>query len=161
MTSLTNTNTNTNNSKPYRPNVGIMLINDKGEILIGERIDISGAWQMPQGGIEEGEDIVAAARRELAEETGIAPALTDFIKRTDDWLYYDYPDTVSEVHKKHRGQKQIWVLLKFKGEDKDIAADTAEPEFSAFKWAKPQEVIALITPFKRPIYEAAIKELLG
>ena len=161
MTFSTDTNTNTNNSKTYRPNVGIMLINDKGEILIGERNDIPGAWQMPQGGIEEGEDIIAAARRELCEEAGVSPALTDFVKRTDDWIYYDYPDNVSEVHKKHRGQKQIWVLLKFKGKDKDITPDTAEPEFLAFKWASPKEVIALITPFKRPIYESAINELLG
>ncbi len=152
---------NTSAPATYRPNVGIMLINDKGKILIGERNDIPGAWQMPQGGIEEGEDVITAARRELCEEAGVSPALTDFVKRTADWIYYDYPDNVSEAHKKHRGQKQIWVLLKFKGEDKDITPDTAEPEFLAFKWAAPKEVISLIAPFKRHIYETAVKELLG
>lgn len=146
-------------SLPYRPCAGIMIINAAGHIFVGQRIDQKvEAWQLPQGGIDEGEDAAAAALRELTEETGIAPENVNLIAEAADDFYYDLPpELVGKVWKgRYRGQRQKWFLFRFNGEDGDIRIDTEHPEFSAWRWVSVPDAIDLAVPFKRELYRKVI-----
>lgn len=141
---------------PYRPCAGIMIMNGLGEIFVGQRIDQKvEAWQLPQGGIDDGEDAAAAALRELGEETGIAPHLVELVAEAPGEFYYDLPaDLVGKVWQgKYRGQRQRWFLFRFGGRDEDIRIDTHHPEFSRWRWASPREAVEMAVPFKRDLYE--------
>ncbi|MFN4101318.1 MAG: RNA pyrophosphohydrolase, partial [Pararhodobacter sp.] len=134
---------------PYRPNVGVMLIDGRGMIFAAQRFDSAlPAWQMPQGGIDEGEDPREAALRELREETGVPPALVQLLAETPDWLTYDLPhDVVPGIWKgRFRGQKQKWYLMRFLGVDAQIDIDQPHPEFSAWKWIDADEMLDAIVP---------------
>ncbi|HEX8400739.1 MAG TPA: RNA pyrophosphohydrolase [Allosphingosinicella sp.] len=141
---------------PYRPAAGVMLLNSEGKVFVAQRLDSSlEAWQMPQGGLDEGEDPHAGALRELEEETGIRPSLVEIIARCPTELTYDLPDNlVGKLWKgRWRGQRQTWFLCRFTGRDDDIDIVTAEPEFRAWKWAEPETLPAMIVPFKKKLYE--------
>lgn len=149
------------NSLPYRPAAGIMLLNQARKVWVGQRLDSTlEAWQMPQGGLDQGENPQAGALRELEEETGIAPALVEVIARSPGELTYDLPpDLVGKLWKgKWRGQRQVWFLMRFKGTDADVRIDTPDPEFRAWKWAEPADLPSLIVPFKRDLYRAVLAE---
>ncbi|WP_299444382.1 RNA pyrophosphohydrolase [uncultured Rhodospira sp.] len=139
----------------YRRGVGIMLMNPDGLVFVAQRIDFkSDAWQMPQGGIDAGEDPLQTALRELEEETGIPPRLTAVVAESPTWLRYDLPEDL-RGHLwggRYRGQEQKWFLMRFLGRDEDVRLDTAHPEFSAWRWVPPERVIDLIVPFKRDLY---------
>ncbi|MDQ2878555.1 MAG: RNA pyrophosphohydrolase [Pseudomonadota bacterium] len=146
-------------SLPYRPCAGVMLRNRDGRVFVGQRLDtVMDAWQMPQGGIEPGEDALTAAVRELREETGIAANKVSMVAEAPDELHYDLPpELVGKMWKgKYRGQRQRWFLFDFLGEDTDIDLATAHPEFGAWRWVDPAELPALIVPFKRALYEEVI-----
>lgn len=143
---------------PYRPCVGIMLLNAHGNVFVGQRRDrYVDAWQMPQGGIDEGEDPQAAALRELEEEIGTARAVV--ITQTDDWLTYDLPEELrGKVWKgRYRGQKQKWFVMRFAGREQDINLDTQHPEFRTWRWAPMVSLPELIVPFKRDIYTELVR----
>jgi putative (di)nucleoside polyphosphate hydrolase len=142
-------------SLPYRPCAGVMLLNREGRVFVGQRLDSTlEAWQMPQGGIDPGEDALEAAFRELWEETGVARHHAELIAEAPEELQYDLPDDlIGKVWKgKWRGQRQRWFLLRFLGKDHDIDIVTAHPEFRAWRWAAPAELPELIVPFKRALY---------
>lgn len=147
---------------PYRPCVGAVLFNRDGLVLVGNRRERAGdgddAWQLPQGGIDPGEDLVAAARRELYEETNVSSA--ELLAEAPDWYAYDVPDALASgrFQRKWRGQTQKWFAFRFTGEDAEIDVDAPaggaeKPEFDAWKWERLDRVPALIVPFKRPVYE--------
>ena len=143
----------------YRPAVGIMLINPARHVWVGQRRDNSlEAWQMPQGGLDPGEDALEGALRELEEETGIVRSLVELVARAPGELTYDLPpDLIGKVWKEPwRGQRQTWFLMRFLGADADVNIATPEPEFRAWKWAPPVELPALIVPFKRRLYEDVV-----
>ena len=140
--------------RPYRPCVGIMLINSNNQIFAGQRIDNHlEAWQMPQGGIDKGEDVETACFREMKEEIGTDKA--SIIAIHPEWLNYDIPEILADKlwDRKYRGQTQKWVALKFTGKDSDINIKTHIPEFSKWKWISPQQLSSLAAPFKREVYE--------
>lgn len=146
---------------PYRKNVGIMVMNADGLVWVGQRRDrYQDAWQMPQGGVDKGEDARTAALRELEEETSISAALVDVVAETADWLPYELPhDLIPQLWKgKYRGQKQKWFLLRFNGSDDQIDLETAHPEFSTWKWMTPAELPEAIVPFKRDVYVRVLAE---
>jgi putative (di)nucleoside polyphosphate hydrolase len=145
---------------PYRPNVGAVLFNADGLVLVARRADLPnaeggpGGWQLPQGGIDESEDPRAAVLRELAEEIGTDRA--EIIGEHPDWLYYDLPPQLVGVALggRYRGQRQRWFALRFLGADTDIRLDAdPHPEFDAWRWAALADLPALAVPFKRAIYE--------
>lgn len=145
---------------PYRPCVGIMLFNKSGEVFVGKRIDqtVEG-WQMPQGGIDEGETPRQAALRELQEEVGTDNA--EIIAEMEEWVTYDLPPHLIGVafHGKYKGQRQKWFALRFTGENGDINLTAHEPEFSAFQWVSLENLPGLIVAFKRDTYRGVIAAL--
>ena len=151
---------------PYRAGVGVMLVNADNRIFVGQRFDSEvEAWQMPQGGIDAGEDPYQAALRELEEETGVCAHHTRLLGQTPDWLSYDLPDElVGRVWKgRYRGQRQKWFALRFLGADSDVNLLAHEAgghaEFRAWQWAALEELSALIVPFKRDLYDRLVREL--
>ncbi len=153
---------------PYRPGVGIMLVNARGLVFVGKRIDTrelggheSVAWQMPQGGIDQGEELHAAAYRELREETGVEEHHVTLIAQTGEELLYDLPgDLVGKLWQgRFRGQRQHWLLLRFSGEDAHIRIDAHDPaEFCEWKWVHPDLLPDLIVPFKKRLYRSVLEE---
>lgn len=144
---------------PYRPCVGVMLINKEGQVFVGQRNDRDfDAWQMPQGGIDKGEEPETAALRELEEETGVTSDLVEVIAQSKDWLPYELPhDLVPNIWKgRYRGQEQKWFLLRFKGTDDQVKIQTKHPEFSEWRWMPVEDLVANIVPFKREVYQAVV-----
>ncbi|WP_300377585.1 RNA pyrophosphohydrolase [Henriciella sp.] len=147
--------TTTRDPSLYRPNVGLALFSGAGHVFLGRRINGRGAfqWQMPQGGIDDGEEPATAALRELEEEVGVSSKLVEIMEETEDWLHYDFPAEVKRrMPGAFIGQRQKWFALRFKGSDSDIRLDKHTPEFDAWRWARLSEAPGLIVPFKRPIY---------
>ena len=146
---------------PYRPCVGVLLFNARRLVFVGQRIDmVQEAWQMPQGGIDRGEDPRDTALRELEEETGVTPDKVEILAETREWLRYDLPPyLVNRVWRgRYRGQEQKWFAARFLGTDADVDIDTAHPEFSDWRWSPVGELAANAVPFKRALYEAVIAE---
>ncbi|WP_375254517.1 RNA pyrophosphohydrolase [Yoonia sp.] len=146
---------------PYRPCVGVMLANADGQVFVAQRKDRdTDAWQMPQGGVDKGEDMRAAALRELEEETSIAPALVTIEGETAGLIRYDIPHAlVPNIWKgRYRGQEQKWYLMRFNGTDADIDLETEHPEFTTWKWMSPDDLVGRIVPFKRAVYEQVLAE---
>ena len=149
------------NPKDYRPNVGMMIINQKKEIFVGKRIDHpSNFWQMPQGGIDTQEIPSIAALREMDEEVGIKKNKVDLLTESKDWYYYSIPSDLAKTlwKGKYKGQRQKWFLYKFKGTEKDINIHTEHPEFSDYKWVTKDFLVPNIVPFKKKIYEKLLLE---
>ncbi len=145
---------------PYRPCVGIMLLNRDGHVFVGQRRDRdTDAWQMPQGGVDKGETARDAALRELWEETGVTSDLVEIIAETDGWLPYELPhDLVPKIWKgRYRGQEQKWFLIRFDGRDEQIEIATEHPEFSEWRWLEPNQLVANIVPFKREVYAQVVE----
>ena len=144
---------------PYRPCAGVMLLNRQGKVFVGQRIDTTvEAWQMPQGGIDDGEDAEQAAIRELAEETGVVADKVALIAAAPGEFFYDLPpELVGKIwNGKWRGQRQRWFLYRFLGEDSDVDIATKHQEFRAWRWIDPAELPRLIVPFKRALYEEIV-----
>jgi putative (di)nucleoside polyphosphate hydrolase len=137
-----------------------MLLNHEGLIFTGQRIDqVAEAWQMPQGGIDDGEDAARAAARELEEETGTSKF--EFLAESRHWRPYDLPEAIADSvwQGRYRGQTQKWFAMRFTGSDRDLrVGEVAEPEFDAWRWLDPDELMRLIVPFKRPLYEEVLAE---
>jgi putative (di)nucleoside polyphosphate hydrolase len=145
---------------PYRPCVGVMLIDARGLIFAGQRTDSpTPAWQMPQGGIDAGEKPREAAYRELWEETGVTRDKVAFVGKTHGWVTYDLPpDLLGKVWGgRYRGQKQKWFLFRFTGRDSDIRIATEHPEFQSWRWITADEMVDQIVPFKRAVYEDVVR----
>lgn len=153
-------------SMPYRACVGVILLNTDGKAWIGKRIPkwegdgSAHLWQMPQGGIDQGETPEEAAWRELAEETGATKAT--LLGQTSEWLYYDLPDDALGIALKgrYRGQKQHWFVMRFEGNDDDIniAPDDHKPEFSTWRWEALEALPDLVVPFKHALYTELVKQ---
>jgi putative (di)nucleoside polyphosphate hydrolase len=150
-------------SLPYRPCVGVVLIDARGMVFAGQRIDsppgAAPAWQMPQGGIDGDEKPKDAAYRELWEETGVTRDLVEFVGKTHGWVTYDLPpELLGRVWGgKYRGQKQKWFLFRFKGRDSDINIASDHPEFAQWRWILADEMLDAIVPFKRTVYDKVVR----
>lgn len=149
------------NDLPYRPCVGVMLVNREGKVFVGNRIDNreSGYWQMPQGGVDPGEELDAAMLRELGEEIGARPEHLEIVGRLEEELFYDLPPELMGRMwgGRYRGQRQTWYLARFTGSDADIDLQAHEPpEFCEWKWAEPDQLPELIVPFKRQVYQTVV-----
>lgn len=146
---------------PYRPCAGVVLTNAQGLVFAGQRagVDVP-AWQMPQGGLDAGEDPLEAAYRELEEETGVARGHVRFMAQTADWLAYDFPPELrlGRWKDKYRGQKQMWTHLRLDAPDSVINLTHQDVEFSNWRWMTSEEIVDAIVPFKRDIYVTVLRE---
>ena len=146
---------------PYRPCVGVVLTNADGRIFAGQRADMTEpAWQMPQGGVDEGEDPLDAAYRELEEETGVGRNHVSFVQKTADWVRYDLPLDVipNRWNGRFRGQAQMWVEFRLEAPDSVINLTHQDEEFSAWRWMTKRDLLTAIVPFKRGIYKTVLRE---
>ncbi len=147
-------------SLPYRPAAAVMLLNAENKVFVAQRIDnAADAWQMPQGGLDPGEEPQAGALRELEEETGIPPRLVEILGKAPKELLYDLPPELMGKMwgGKYRGQSQHWFIARYLGRDEDIDLETDHPEFRAWKWADASELVDLIVPFKRQLYADVVE----
>lgn len=139
----------------YRPNVGLALFSKQGRVFVGRRVGSSGPyqWQMPQGGVDEGEDILEAALRELNEEVGVSRKQVQVLEILEDWQPYMFPPEVkARLGGPYIGQKQRWCAFRFLGTDGDIKLDLHEPEFDAWRWVNLNETPSMVVPFKQNVY---------
>ncbi|MSU92262.1 RNA pyrophosphohydrolase [Rhodobacteraceae bacterium 2CG4] len=145
---------------PYRPCVGVALCNADGLLFAGERIDTPGAWQMPQGGIDAGEQPLQAALREMEEEISVPASAVRNLAKTADWITYDLPDDlVGKVWGgRYRGQRQLWFLFRLQAPDGAVNLATRHPEFRTWRWMTPADMLTAIVPFKRQVYAAVLDE---
>lgn len=146
-------------SLPYRLGVGVMLLNAENRVFVAKRLDSTAeAWQMPQGGMDEGESPDQTALRELEEETGVRSAV--ILAESRDWLTYDLPqELVPKIWGgRYRGQKQKWFVMRLEGGDEQINIHTEHPEFSEWKWIDAPSLPDMIVPFKRKLYEQLLEE---
>ena len=147
----------------YRRGAGVVLFNAQAQVWVGQRIDNPvPAWQMPQGGLDPNEDPQAAAIRELEEETGVKPSLSQLLGGGEDWLSYDFPEELRKQlwRGSYYGQQQKWYAMRFLGSDSDINIETKHPEFSAWQWVELEDTIDLIVPFKRALYQQIVDRFL-
>ena len=144
----------------YRLGVGVVLLSPQNQIFVAERLDSSGAWQMPQGGVDSGEELLDAMYRELEEETSIPHHAIDVVKESQGYHSYDFPDHLRHkiMRGKFQGQKQKWYLARFMGSESLINVQTRIPEFSRWRWSDPASVPLLIVPFKEQLYRAILSE---
>ncbi len=150
------------NPTEYRPCVGIMLVNRDGKVFVGKRIDNKEGdwWQMPQGGVDDGEEPADALLRELAEETGVAAGQVEVIGRLPEEIYYDLPEELQGKlwGGRYRGQRQTWFCCRFTGSDGDIDLEAHDPpEFCEWRWVEPDDLPTLIVPFKKRVYSAVVE----
>ena len=148
------------NSLPLRVGVGAIVINKENKIFVGKRKDHpNNNWQMPQGGVNDGENLLSALRRELEEETSIKSI--KILKELDDWTEYELPNyLLRKIWKgKYRGQKQKWFILKFTGADDEINLKTGSPEFIEWKWVNPESLPKIIVHFKKKLYEKLLLKI--
>lgn len=148
-----------NYDEAYRSSVGMVIFNREGCVLLAERIGSVGSWQMPQGGIDNGEDLEVAVFREMEEEIGTRNA--QIIGMMEEWLCYDFPAHTAQklFEGKYRGQRQKWIALRFLGEDSEINLTAhSEPEFSRWKWVPLTDLMKYVVPFKRGVYERVMRE---
>ena len=151
---------NKNKNLPMRIGVGIVLLNNENKVFVGKRIDNPfNFWQMPQGGVDQNEQMLEAAKRELEEETGITKII--LIKELNYWLEYELPERlIDKIWKgKYKGQKQKWFIMKFTGNRKDINIKTKHPEFLDWKWIEPSKLPDIVVDFKVNVYKEILKEL--
>jgi putative (di)nucleoside polyphosphate hydrolase len=146
----------------YRPCVGVMLVNADGKVCVGRRIDNKEGdwWQMPQGGVDPGEDLTDAVMRELYEETGVSGEFASIIRHLDEPLRYDLPEhLIGKLWDgKYRGQEQTWFLVRFSGEDEHVNLEAHDPpEFCDYRWVDPEELPDLIIPFKKRVYRTVLE----
>ena len=147
---------------PLRIGVGIVLLNHENKVFVGKRIDNpANSWQMPQGGVDENEDFLRAAKRELEEETGVRTVKV--IKELNEWQTYDLPkNLLGKLWKgKYRGQKQKWFIMKFIGRDDEINIKTKNPEFIDWKWIEPMDLTKVAVDFKVNVYKKLVEELVS
>lgn len=144
------------NEKPYRKNVGMVVFNHFGEVIVGERVQFPGSWQFPQGGIDDGEDYLEAAKRELFEELGIKRAI--YVTEFPDWIPYDFPNNLGlNTHlQKFRGQLQRWILFFWNGKLEDCDLDHHEKEFLSIRYMNLEDTIDAVVDFKKPVYRTFV-----
>ena len=145
---------------PYRNGVGIVVLNNENKVLVAKRIDNpKNLWQMPQGGVDQGEDLLNAAYRELKEETSIYNV--KLIKELEEWTYYDLPSKLIGIiwKGKYKGQKQKWFVLKFLGKDSELNIKTKKPEFLEWKWIDLNKITEIVVDFKKEVYQKVEREV--